>query len=115
VSDVAYKIVSAADWVSIQAAGGYDGSAVDLRDGYIHLSAADQLAGTAAKHYAGRVDLRLLDVDLASYGQAIVWEPSRGGALFPHLYGRLSVASVSRVRAFYVRQDGEMVFEEDPA
>lgn len=111
---VAYKIVSAQDWVSIQAVGGYDGSAVDLRDGYIHLSAADQLAGTAAKHYVGRADLRLLDVDLEPYGEAIVWEPSRGGALFPHLYGRLSVATVTRVRAFHVRADGAMVFE-DPA
>ena len=101
-SDVAYKIVSAVDWDSIQAAGGYDGSAVDLRDGYIHLSAADQLAGTAAKHYAGRDDLVLLDVDLTVYGAAIVWEPSRGGALFPHIYGDLPLSAVTEARPFTV-------------
>jgi len=114
VSDVAYKIVSTEDWAAIRATGGYDGSAVDLRDGYIHLSAADQLAGTAAKHYAGRDGLVLLDVDLAPYGEAVVWEPSRGGALFPHLYGRLTAAAVSRARAFRVAPTGEMIFE-DPA
>lgn len=111
---LAYKIVSAEDWAAIQAAGGYDGSAVDLRDGYIHMSSADQLAETAARHYAGRNDLRLLDVDLTPYGEAVVWEPSRGGALFPHLYGRLSAATVVRVRAFRVAATGDMIFE-DPA
>ena len=109
-SGVAFKIVSAEDWAAIQATGGYDGSAVDLRDGYIHLSAADQLAGTAAKHYAGRDDLMLLDVNLTPYGEAIVWEPSRGGALFPHLYGRLSAATVIRARPFAVTAAGEMTF-----
>ena len=109
-SDLAFKIVSAEDWTAIQATGGYDGSAVDLRDGYIHLSAPDQLAGTAAKHYAGRDDLMLLDVDLTPYGEAIVWEPSRGGALFPHLYGRLSAATVIRARRFAVTAAGEMTF-----
>lgn len=109
---VAFKILSAEDWAGLQASGGYDGSAVDLRDGYIHLSAAGQLAETAAKHYAGRADLRLLDVDLTAYGKAIVWEPSRGGALFPHLYGRLSAATVIRVRTFRVTEAGDMVFED---
>ena len=109
-SDTAFKIVSAEDWAGIQATGGYDGSAVDLRDGYIHLSDADQLAETTAKHYAGRDGLMLLDVDLTPYGEAIVWEPSRGGALFPHLYGRLLAASVIRARPFAVTADGEMVF-----
>ena len=109
-SEVAYKIVSTEDWAAIQTTGGYDGSAVDLRDGYIHLSAADQLAGTAAKHYPGRDDLMLLDVDLRSCGEAIVWEPSRGGALFPHLYGRLSAAAVVRARPLAVTTDGDMVF-----
>lgn len=109
---VAYKIVPAEDWAALQAAGAYDGSAVDLRDGYIHMSAADQLAETASKHYAGCDSLVLLDVDLAPYGEAVVWEPSRGGALFPHLYGRLAAATVSRARAFRVTPDGDMIFEE---
>ena len=105
---LAYKIVSRGDWTAIRASGGYDGSAVDLRDGYIHLSAQDQLAGTAAKHYAGRDDLVLLDVDLTVYGAAIVWEPSRGGALFPHLYDRLTTDSVRAARALTVTAEGEM-------
>lgn len=111
-SDTAFKILSADDWDILQTTGGYDGSAVDLRDGYIHLSTADQLAETAAKHYAGRANLRLLGVDLRPYGEAIVWEPSRGGALFPHLYGRLTAASVIEVRAFRVGDAGEMIFED---
>lgn len=109
-SGLAFKIVPAGDWAGIQTTGGYDGSAVDLRDGYIHLSAADQLAETAAKHYAGRDGLVLLVVDLAPYDDAIVWEPSRGGALFPHLYGRLSAASVIRARPFAVTADGQIIF-----
>ena len=113
-TDVAFKIVSVGDWALIRSAGDYGGSAVDLRDGYIHLSAADQLAETAARHYAGRDGLMLLDVDLTPYGEAIVWEPSRGGALFPHLYGRLTAASVTAARAFRVTDAGDMVFE-DPA
>jgi len=108
----AFKIIDAAEWRNAKAAGGYAGSAVDLADGYIHLSSQAQLAETAAKHYAGRSDLMLLDVDLASLGEAIIWEPSRGGALFPHIYGPLTVAAVTRERGLSVTSDGVMVFEE---
>ena len=109
---IAFKIIDAAEWRDAKAAGAYAGSEVDLADGYIHLSSQAQLAETAAKHYAGRSGLMLLDVDLASLGEAIVWEPSRGGALFPHIYGPLTVASVARERALSVTADGVMVFEE---
>lgn len=108
----AFKIIDAAEWRDAKAAGAYAGSAVDLADGYIHLSSQAQLAETAAKHYAGRSDLMLLDVDLATLGEAIVWEPSRGGALFPHIYGRLTVEAVTRERGLSVTADGIMVFEE---
>lgn len=108
----AFKIIDAAEWRDARAAGAYAGSAVDLADGYIHLSSQAQLAETAAKHYAGRSDLMLLDVDLASLGEAIVWEPSRGGALFPHIYGPLTVAAVTRERSLSVTSEGVMVFEE---
>lgn len=108
-SDVVYKIASTQDWAEIRAVGGYDGSEIDLRDGYIHLSATDQVAGTAAKYFAGRTDLVLLDVDLKPYGAAAVWEPSRGGALFPHLYARLSADSIVRARSLTVTGEGEMV------
>lgn len=108
----AFKIIDAAEWRDARAAGAYAGSAVDLADGYIHLSSQAQLAETAAKHYAGRSDLMLLDVDLASLGAAIIWEPSRGGALFPHIYGPLTVGAVTRERGLSVTSDGVMVFEE---
>ncbi|NBW07308.1 MAG: DUF952 domain-containing protein [Caulobacteraceae bacterium] len=106
----AFKVVDAAEWAEAEAAGSYAGSAVDLADGYIHLSAEDQLAGTVSKHYAGRQNLLLLTVDLEVLGETIVWEPSRGGALFPHIYGSLPVAAVTAKKAFSVGADGEMVF-----
>ncbi|WP_427789290.1 DUF952 domain-containing protein [Brevundimonas diminuta] len=110
--DIAFKILSRADWRAAVAEGRYDGSAVDLADGYIHLSAADQLAITAAKYYAGQDDLMLVEVDLAALGDALIWEPSRGGALFPHIYGPLPVAATRAVRALSVTADGRMIVEE---
>lgn len=106
----AFKIVDAAEWAAVEAGGVYGGSAVDLQDGYIHLSAWEQLADTVSKHYAGRENLLLLTVDLTALGETIVWEPSRGGALFPHIYGYLPVAAVTAKRAFSVAADGEMIF-----
>ena len=106
----AFKIVDAAEWALAEPAGAYGGSALDLADGYIHLSTADQLAGTVSKHYAGRENLLLLSVDLTALGETIVWEPSRGGALFPHIYGPLPVPAVTARRAFSVGADGEMIF-----
>lgn len=97
---LAYKIIDAADWDAAQVAGAYAGSAVDLADGYIHMSTADQLAETAQKHYAGRTGLVLLTVDLEALGPDLVWEPSRGGALFPHLYASLPVSAVIQAAPF---------------
>ncbi|HEY4587366.1 MAG TPA: DUF952 domain-containing protein [Brevundimonas sp.] len=110
--DVAFKILSRADWRATLAEGRYDGSAVDLADGYIHLSAADQLEATAAKHYAGQAELMLVEVDLTALGDALIWEPSRGGALFPHIYGPLPVAATRSARALSVTADGRMIVEE---
>ena len=107
----AFKIVDATEWAAAEAEGVYGGSAVDRADGFIHLSTQAQLAETAAKHYAGRPDLMLLTVDLDALGDAVVWEPSRGGALFPHIYGPLPVAAVTARRAFAVTADGGMAFE----
>jgi uncharacterized protein (DUF952 family) len=84
-----YKICSEAEWHAALATGSYAGSADDARDGFIHFSSAEQLAATAAKYFAGRTDLVLVAVDAASLGAALRMEPSRGGALFPHLYGPL--------------------------
>ena len=97
---LAYKIIDATDWDAAQAAGAYAGSAVDLADGYIHMSTADQLSETATKHYAGRAGLVLLTVDLEALGTDLVWEPSRGGAMFPHLYAGLPVSAVIQAAPF---------------
>ena len=110
--DIAFKILSRADWRAALAEGRYDGSPVDVADGYIHLSAADQLEATAAKHYAGQTELMLVEVDLTALGDALIWEPSRGGALFPHIYGPLPVAATRAARALSVTADGRMIVEE---
>lgn len=89
-----YKILPAAEWQAAMAKGRYEGSAHDRRDGFIHFSTRAQAAETAAKHFAGQRDLLLLAVETADFGDDLKWEPSRGGALFPHLYGSLPVASV---------------------
>lgn len=91
-----YRIVSEAEWAALQASGAFEGSAHDRRDGFIHFSTAAQVAETAAKHYAGRTDLILLTVDPGALSAPLKWEPSRGGALFPHLYGVLPASAVTR-------------------
>ena len=110
--DLAFKILSRADWRATLAEGRYVGSAVDRADGYIHLSAADQLEATAAKHYAGQAELMLVEVDLTALGDALIWEPSRGGALFPHIYGPLPVAATRGARPLSVTADGRVIVEE---
>lgn len=91
---VAYKILTAEQWAAFEAEGSFPGALVDLADGYIHLSAADQVAGTAEKHFAGQDGLILAAVDLDRLGDAVHWEPSRGGALFPHVYAALPIEAV---------------------
>jgi uncharacterized protein (DUF952 family) len=112
-ASTAFKIVDAVEWDEARAYGAYGGSAVDLADGYIHLSTADQLEETARRHYAGRRGLRLLEVDLAAL-DAVNWEPSRGGALFPHQYGALPVSAVISDRPMSVSVEGVMIVG-DPA
>ena len=92
-----YKLLPAAEWAEAETRGGYDGSAVDRRDGFVHLSARDQVVETAARHFADESDLVLLTVDPDRLGAELRWEPSRGGALFPHLYGPLPVSAVLAV------------------
>lgn len=92
-----YKICTRAEWAAAEASGAFTGSAVDARDGFIHLSARDQVEETARRHFAGQSDLVLVEVDGETLGAALRWEPSRGGALFPHLYAHLPVAAAVRV------------------
>jgi uncharacterized protein (DUF952 family) len=97
-SNVAFKILTAAQWVQFEADGSFAGAPIDLTDGYIHLSTADQLQETLDKHFAGQTGLVIAEIDLTSFGDALKWEVSRGGALFPHIYGVLPRASVLNVR-----------------
>ena len=95
---IAYKILTAEQWAQFQADEVFNGAPVDLADGYIHLSSADQVQGTLDKHFAGQSRLVIAEVDLAVLGDAIKWEVSRGGALFPHMYGALPMAAVIETR-----------------
>lgn len=101
-----YKILPNAEWIAAQAAGVFTGSAVDLADGYIHFSTGPQAAETARRHFAGKADLVVLAIEADDLGEALVWEPSRGGDLFPHLYGHLPVAKVLAVSEAPLAQDG---------
>lgn len=89
-----YKIFRADEWDTLQKQGVTDGAPVDLADGFIHFSTAEQARETAAKHFAGEDALILAAVDAGSLGADLKWEASRGGALFPHLYKRLNLADV---------------------
>jgi uncharacterized protein (DUF952 family) len=90
----AFKILTAGQWAQFQADGIFDGAPVDLADGYIHLSAAGELQATLDKHFAGQSGLVIAEVDLAALGDLVRWEVSRGGALFPHVYGPLPMSAI---------------------
>lgn len=89
-----FKIVGVSAWQAAKVQGEFQGAAVDLQDGYIHFSTAQQVRETAAKHFYGQRDLLLVAVDPERLGEALRWEPSRGGDLFPHLYAPLSMDAV---------------------
>ncbi|WP_315835798.1 DUF952 domain-containing protein [Bradyrhizobium prioriisuperbiae] len=101
-----YKICPASAWREAERAGVYLGSADDLRDGFIHFSTAEQVAETARKHFFGQTGLFLIAVDTDQLGDALRWEPSRGGALFPHLYGELDLGATTAVLDLRARSDG---------
>ena len=105
-----FKILSAAEWQAAERAGLFKGAGIDLADGYIHFSTAEQAAETAAKHFAGRSDLVLVAVDAARLGPALTWEVSRGGALFPHLYGTLATSDALWVKPLPLGADGKHRF-----
>ena len=107
---VIYKICTQAEWHEAEHQGAYRGSTVDLRDGFIHFSTAGQAAETAAKWFAGQRDLVLVAVDGDALGGRLKWEPSRGGALFPHLYGELELKAVLRVDPLPLDAAGQHLF-----
>ena len=105
-----YKICTAAMWRDAERIGVFRGSELDVRDGFIHFSTAAQAVETAAKHFAGQSDLVLVHVDTGKLGKRLKWEVSRGGALFPHLYGDLDLAAVSVVDPLSLDADGTHKF-----
>ena len=99
-----YKIVSASEWLEAERAGVFRGSVVDRRDGFIHFSTDAQVRETAARHFAGQDDLRLVSVSPDAL--ELRWETSRGGALFPHLYGSLALSAVRAVHPLRLDESG---------
>ncbi|MER2251649.1 DUF952 domain-containing protein [Methylorubrum podarium] len=105
-----YKICPRGLWREAEALGRFTGAPVDRADGFIHFSTADQVAETAARHFSGQADLLLVAVEAEDLGGALRFEPSRGGALFPHLYGDLSLSAVRSVADLPLGADGRHVF-----
>jgi len=101
-----YKVCSASAWREAERQGVFLGSADDRRDGFIHFSTASQVAGTVAKHFAGQTGLFLIAIDADALGDGLKWEPSRGGELFPHLYGELDIGAVIKILDLRARSDG---------
>jgi len=101
-----YKLLDRRAWDAALAEGVFTGSAVDLADGFIHFSTAAQAAETARRHFSGQADLMLVAVDAERLGAALRWEPSRGGSLFPHLYGSLPTAAAVWARLLTLDPDG---------
>lgn len=97
---IAFKILTADQWAVFERDGAFTGAPVDVADGYIHVSTADQLEETLAKHFAGQNNLVIAEIDLGVLGDTIRWEVSRGGQLFPHIY---DVLPMDAVRATVVR------------
>lgn len=109
-----YKIFKADEWADFESNGETRGAPIDLSDGYIHFSTAEQAAETAARHFGGQTGLMLLALDADALGEALIWEPSRGGALFPHLYRPMSLTEVLWAKPLPL-QDGAHQFPADMA
>src|SRR3984885_3360833 len=107
---IVYKIVATEEWAEAKAAGAFTGASVDRADGFIHFSTAEQAPETAAKWFAGRGDLTLAAVNTEALGDDLRWEPSRGGALSPHLYAALPMSAVVWSRPLPLGSDGGHVF-----
>lgn len=107
-----YKILSDSDWIVSERLGRSQ-TALDERDGYVHLSARDQVAETLALHYAGATEVRLLEFDAETLGGDLRWEASRGGQLFPHLYGPLPLAGAKRRWTLTNHPDGRPALPSD--
>lgn len=107
-----FHLAKHAAWDEASREGVYRGAASDRADGFLHFSTAEQIVESAEKHRAGEPDLVLLSVDETALGAALVWEPSRGGALFPHLYGDLPVEAVRDATVLTLDSQGRHVFPD---
>ena len=110
--DLIFHMCRREEWQAAAASGAYPGSSHDRADGFIHFSSRAQIVESAAKHRAGQEGLVLLSVDPDALGPALKWEKSRGGALFPHLYGALPASAVVRVDDLPLGEDGRHVFPD---
>lgn len=99
-----YKISTASDWAEAQSV--FTGAPIDVTDGFIHFSTAAQVAETAKRHFHGQANLVLVAIDATVLGDALVWEPSRGGDLFPHLYGQLPTSAALWVKPMALDAEG---------
>jgi uncharacterized protein (DUF952 family) len=108
-----YKIIAADLWHAAEGSGVFTGAGIDLKDGFIHLSTGAQARRTAQLYFAGQGNLVLVAIDEASLGDALKYEPSRDGDLFPHLYGSLPLTAVLSVRPLPLGADGNHIFPED--
>ncbi|MEO1746033.1 MAG: DUF952 domain-containing protein [Pseudomonadota bacterium] len=111
-TNMIFKIATREQWADAQSEGVFNGAPVDLADGFIHFSTAAQVRETAAKHFAGQADLLLLSVDPAALGDALKYEPSRGGDLFPHLYAALPLTAVASVEPLALDANGNHLFPD---
>ncbi|WP_026595330.1 DUF952 domain-containing protein [Methyloferula stellata] len=105
-----YKIASAKLWREAESQGRFDGAPIDLKDGYIHFSTAEQAPETVALHFKGQDDLVIAAIDAEKLKDNLKWEPSRGGSLFPHLYGALPIKAVIWVKPLPMNADGSHDF-----
>lgn len=110
-----YKLVPRAAWHEAERLGRFTGSPVDAADGFIHLSTGAQVADTAARHFGGVADLLLVAVSTSDVASTLRWEPSRGGALFPHVYGDLPLSAVRAVTPVPLGADGRHLFPDSLA
>jgi len=104
----AYKVLTADQMTALEKEGSFAGAPVDLADGYIHLSTEAQLRETLDRHFAGQDGLWLAAVDLEVLGEVVKWEPSRGGQLFPHIYGPLPLDAVTAYSELNYELDGSL-------
>lgn len=106
---IAYKILTDDEFGTMRREGSFRGSPVDLADGFVHLSSAAQVTETADRHFRGRTGLVVAVVDLSRLGDAVRWEASRGGQLFPHLYGALPLGAVIAAGPLERKADGTLL------